>query len=106
MPQNFLEEHLSANVTTWQNRAEGAIREVKTYAHFILAAENVPVRLWCFVFEYTAEMLLLTATGLYQLGGQTPYEHVMHTLPICLNVLFSNFMNSMIIGMEHRREKN
>ena len=39
------------------------------------------MRLWCFAFEYSATILSLTASGLYQLGNRTPYEHVLHYTP-------------------------
>ena len=74
--QSFTEPH-----SPWQNRAESGIREVKKYARKIMEIVQAPLRLWCFAFEYSATILSLTASGLYQLGNRTPYEHVLHYTP-------------------------
>ena len=42
---------------------------------------QAPIRLWCFAYEYAADLQSLMATGLYNLGGQTSYEHVMQYTP-------------------------
>ena len=65
----------------WQNRAEHGINEIKSYGTKIMEASNAPLRLWCFAFEYAADILSLLATGAYQLGGRTPYEIVMGYTP-------------------------
>ena len=65
----------------WQNRAEHGINEIKSYGNKIMEASNAPLRLWCFAFEYAADILSLLATGAYQLGGRTPYEIVMGYTP-------------------------
>lgn len=76
IPQTFTEPY-----SPWQNRAEGGIKEVKSYAYKIMNAEDAPMRIWCFAFEYASDVLALMATGLYQLEARTPYEHVMHYTP-------------------------
>ena len=43
--------------------------------------EDVPLQIWCFAYEYAADILSLLATGLFQLEGCTAYEHVMHYTP-------------------------
>ena len=65
----------------WMNRAEDGIREVKKFAKLTMERYLVPIRLWCFAYEYSAEILCLTATGKYQLQGRTPYEVVMNYTP-------------------------
>ena len=65
----------------WMNRAEDGIREVKKFARSIMEKYVVPIRLWCFAYEYGAEILCLTATGKYQLQGRTPFEIVMNYTP-------------------------
>ena len=65
----------------WQNRAESGIRELKSYASKIMQRVQAPLRLWCFAFEYSAEVLSLCATGQHQLMGRTSYEHVMNYTP-------------------------
>ena len=55
--QTFTEPH-----SPWQNRAEQAIGEVKRYARKIMMATDTPIRLWCFCYEYTADLLSLPAT--------------------------------------------
>jgi hypothetical protein len=74
--QTFTEPH-----SPWQNRAEPAIGEVKAYARRLMQKTNTPVRLWCFCYEYSADLLSLLATGRYDLQGRTSYEVVMHYTP-------------------------
>jgi Integrase core domain. len=74
--QTFTEPH-----SPWQNRAEPAIGEVKRYARKIMTATDTPIRLWCFCYEYTADLLSLLATGCFDLQGRTPYELIMHYTP-------------------------
>ena len=75
----------------WQNRAEGGIKEVKSYASKVMQRYEVPVRVWCFVYEYTSEILSLMATGLFQLQNRTPYELVMHYTPDILEYVNFHF---------------
>ncbi|GFH50430.1 hypothetical protein CTEN210_06904 [Chaetoceros tenuissimus] len=42
---------------------------------------DTPIRLWCFCYEYTADLLSLLATGRFDLQGRTPYEMIMHYTP-------------------------
>ena len=65
----------------WQNRAEGGIRELKKFAGKVMTKHDVPIRLWCFAYEYSAEVLSLLASGQYQLQHRTPYESVMNYTP-------------------------
>ena len=74
--QTFTEPH-----SPWQNRAEPAIGEVKRYARKIMMDTDTPIRLWCFCYEYTADLLSLLATGQFDLQGRTPYEMIMHFTP-------------------------
>jgi hypothetical protein len=82
--QTFTEPH-----SPWMNRAETGIREIKAFGRKIMAETQAPIRLWCFAYEYAADINCLLATGLYDLGGRTPYEHVMqHTPDISEYVVF------------------
>ena len=74
--QTFTEPH-----SPWQNRAEPAIGEVKVYARRLMQRTGTPVRLWCFCYEYSADLLSLLATGRFDLQGHTSYEIVMHYTP-------------------------
>ena len=74
--QTFTEPH-----SPWQNRAEPAIGEVKRYARKIMQATDTLVLLWCFCYEYAADLLSLLANGRFDLKGRTPYEVVMHYTP-------------------------
>ena len=74
--QSFTEPH-----SPWQNRAEGAIGEVKRYARKIMQATDTPIRLWCYCYEYSSDLLSLLANGRFDLQGRTPYEMVMHHTP-------------------------
>ena len=42
---------------------------------------RTPIRLWCFAYEYSADLLSLLATDRFDLHGRTPYEVVMHYTP-------------------------
>lgn len=46
-----------------------------------MMSTDTPVRLWCFCYEYTADLLSLLATGRFDLQGRTPYEMIMHYTP-------------------------
>ena len=74
--QTFTEPH-----SPWQNRAEAAIGDVKRYACKIMQATDTPIRLWCFAYEYSADLHSLLATSRFDLQGRTPYEVVMHYTP-------------------------
>ena len=65
----------------WQNRAEYAIGEVKKHARRLMQTTCTPVRLWCFCYEYSADLLSICATGRYVLKGRTPYECTMNYTP-------------------------
>ena len=65
----------------WQNRAEPAIGEIKRYARRLMQRSDTPIRLWCFCYEYSADILSLLATGRFELQGRTPYEAVMNYTP-------------------------
>ena len=82
--QSFTEPH-----SPWMNRAETGIREIKAYGRKVMATTQAPIRLWCFAYEYSSDICCLLATGLYDLGGRTPYELVMqHTPDISEYVIF------------------
>jgi hypothetical protein len=76
IPQTFTE-----SMTPWQNRGEGGNCEIKSYASKMMQRKQAPLRVWCFAFEYAADILSLCASNLYQLHGRTAYEHVMHYTP-------------------------
>ena len=42
---------------------------------------DTPIRLWCYCYEYSADVLSLLANGRFDLQGRTPYEMVMHYTP-------------------------
>ena len=65
----------------WQNRAEIAIGEVQRYARQLTQRSSTPIRLWCFCFEYTANIISLCATGRFDLKGRTPCEVVTNYIP-------------------------
>ncbi len=82
--QSFTEPH-----SPWMNRAETGIREIKAYGRKLMQTKQAPIRLWCFAYEYAADICCLLATGLHDLGGRTPYEIVMqHTPDISEYVVF------------------
>ena len=52
--QSFTEPH-----SPWMNRAETGIREIKAYSRKLMQTKQAPIRLWCFAYEYAAEILSL-----------------------------------------------
>ena len=76
IPQTFTEPH-----SPWQNRAETAIKNIKSYGKRIMRDTNAPIRLWCFAYEYAGQILSLIASGIFDLNGRTPYEHVFGYTP-------------------------
>ena len=74
--QTFTKPH-----SPWKNRAEPAIGELKPYARKIMMKTQNPIRLWCFCYDYTADLLSLLAVGRFDLQGCTPYEVVMNYTP-------------------------
>ena len=71
----------------WQNRTGGANREVKSYGNKLLQIHDAPLRVWCFAYEYAAEVLSLCATEAYPLIGKTIYEHIMNYTPDILEYI-------------------
>ena len=57
--QSFTEPH-----SPWMNRAETGIREIKAYGRKVMQKTQAPIRLWCFAYEYSADICCLLATGL------------------------------------------
>jgi hypothetical protein len=65
----------------WQNRAEGAIRELKRHAHRKMKARNVPQKLWDFCCRWSCDVRSKTVSNNFMLEGRTPYEIVLGTTP-------------------------
>ena len=72
----YMEPH-----SPWQNRAEPTIVEVKQHASNLMLESNNPIRLWCFYYKYTADILSLCAIGHFEFQGWTSYETVMNYTP-------------------------
>ena len=65
----------------WQNTAESGIHEVKSFASKTMERYQVLLRLWCFAYEYSTEILSFIVPASFQLQNCTPYESVMHYTP-------------------------
>ena len=74
--QTFAEPH-----SPWQNRSKPAIGEVKAYSRCLMQKTNTQVQLWCFCYEYLADIIYILATGRFDLRGRSPYEVVIHYTP-------------------------
>ena len=60
---------------------------------------NNPIRLWCFCYKFTADIIYLCATGRFELQGLIPYETVMNYTPdISEYVSFSWFQWLWLYG--------
>jgi len=64
-----------------QNRAEGAIQELKRHTSRFMSRTNTPQRLWDFAAVYTAELRNRLALPLYQLHGRTPIDALTGNTP-------------------------
>ena len=89
----------------WQNRAEPGIQEVKSYASKVMERHQVPVRLWCFAYEYATEIHSLVVPGSFQLQNRTPYESVMHYTPDILDYVNFHFYQWCYYWDETEKEK-
>ena len=65
----------------WKTCDEPEIVEVKSYTRCLMQKMNTPVWLWCFCYEYSADILSLLDIGRIYLQGRSPYEVVMHYTP-------------------------
>ena len=74
--QTFTEPNSPCN-----NLAKPAIVEFKAYVRILMQKTNTLVRLWCFCYEYSADILSLLATGRFDLQGRYSYEVVMRYTP-------------------------
>ena len=99
--QSFTEPH-----SPWQNRAECAIGETKQYAQRLMQSTRTRVRLWCFCYEYAADVLSLCATGRYDLRGRTPYEHVFNYTPDISELVAFSWFQWCYYFDEHSKSKN
>ena len=89
----------------WQNRAEYAIGEIKQYSRRLMQKTNTPIRLWCFCYEYSAEILSLCATGRYDLHGRTPYELVLNYTPDISELVTFTWFQWCYYLCEHTKTK-
>ena len=46
-----------------------------------MVTTETPVQLWCFAYEFAADILSLCGTNRFELQGRTPYEAVMNYTP-------------------------
>ena len=58
----------------WQNRTEGAIKEIKRHTQRFMSRTRSPKKLWDYCLTYVCELRNRLALPLYQLHGRTPYE--------------------------------
>ena len=72
----------------------------------MLESTNSPIRLWYFVYEYTADIFSLTATGNYHLVTRTPYEYMMYYTPDISRHLNFKWFQWSYYWNEFDKEKN
>jgi hypothetical protein len=65
----------------WQNRAEGAIRELKQHVQRKMHLRHVPQSLWDFCCAWACDVRSKTAHKSFELDGRTPYEMIMGSTP-------------------------
>jgi hypothetical protein len=68
-------------ICPWQNRAEGAIRELKRHVQRKTQSRKVPQFLWDFCCAWSCDVRSKTAHKSFELEGRTPFEMVMGTTP-------------------------
>ena len=79
--EHSIKQTLTEPHSPWQNRAEGAIRELKRHVRRLMKRQRAPSCLWDFCAVYVAEIRSLTANPLFSLHGRTPYELVTGSTP-------------------------
>ena len=90
----YIEPH-----SPWNNRDKPSIGEVKRHTRNLIIEFNNTIILWCFCYEYTADIISLCDTGLFELQVQNPYETVMsYTSDIFEYASFSWFQWSWFFG--------
>jgi len=75
----------------WQNRAEGAIRELKRHTRRKMASSQVPERLWDFCAKWSSDVRNKTSSNRYALEGRTPYEAIHGHTPDISSIVAFNF---------------
>jgi len=65
----------------WQNRAEGAIREMKRHVRRKMHSRSVPQSLWDFCVKWSCDVRAKSVHKSFDLEGRTPYEVVMGDTP-------------------------
>jgi hypothetical protein len=65
----------------WQNRAEGGIRELKRHVQRKMTSKKIPSRLWDFCCKWCCDIRNKTASNLFTLEGQTPFEATLGHTP-------------------------
>ena len=73
---SFTEPH-----TPWQNRAEGAIKELKRHTARLMRVTNSPKRLWGYCCLLVTRLRNMTPNNYYLAKGQTPHEIVTGDTP-------------------------
>jgi len=74
--RTFTEPH-----SPWQNIAERAGGIIKSRTRDMMRRTNTPITLWDYCLEYVAELRCMTATGIFDLNGRTPFETVLGFTP-------------------------
>jgi len=75
----------------WQNRAEGAIRELKRHTRRKMASSKVPDRLWDFCAKWSSDVQNKTSSNRYALEGRMPYEAIHGRTPDISSIVSFNF---------------
>lgn len=65
----------------WQNRAEASIRELKRFIGRVLRHTGAPIEFWCYLSQWAAKIISLTAHDLPILGSCTPEERITGRTP-------------------------
>ena len=67
--------------SSWQNKAEAAIRELKRLFDRVLKLTNMPPKLWDHLLEWCSDIRNVTALNIPELHGRTPTEKVLGYTP-------------------------
>ena len=76
--RNQVDWHVTEPYSPWQNKAEGAIRELKRNMRRLRIKKKIPRRLWNYLLRYTCDIMNLTAKGR---EGRTNHEMVTGETP-------------------------
>jgi hypothetical protein len=71
----------------WQNRAEGAIQELKRHVRRKMVGKRVPHRLWDFCYKWCCDVKNKTSGNIYALNDRTPFKKHISSIKSLIQII-------------------